>query len=407
MAEEFVITGIGMVCASGTGKETFWDTLINSRTGFKNITRFDTGGRNSHLGGEVPDFDLDAVFSPIKAFGDMPDRRFRRAADVSKYCLASSKLAIDDAGLDPYRWDGSKAGLVVGVTHCAINYSREFHTAMVREGPAAVSPSLFSDSVLNAPAGNVSIAFNIKGAIHTIVGGTPAGIDAIGFATRVMRNSNLDLCLVGCTEEIDSVVSDGYARFGLLSPNDGQDEGIKPFGIRRNGFVIGEGACVLVIERKKGAMERKAKIYAEIGMFDTAACITPGRFRDILKDIGNETAYISTGANGTAGDDIEAGVLQVLCDSGHGSKKPFIGNIKPVTGECFAAGSMLQIASAAMIIQKGIIPPSNIQTEGLDSKFRGLGKFNVSAVEMKINRAAISSIGLKEEGALLVLRGLH
>jgi len=92
MAEEFVITGIGMVCASGTGKETFWDALINSRTGLKNITRFDTGGRKSHLGGEVPDFDLDAVF---------PDRRFRRAADVSKYCLASSKLAIDDAGLDP------------------------------------------------------------------------------------------------------------------------------------------------------------------------------------------------------------------------------------------------------------------------------------------------------------------
>jgi len=92
MAEEFVITGIGMVCASGTGKEMFWDALINSRTGLKNITRFDTGGRKSHLGGEVPDFDLDAVF---------PDRRFRRAADVSKYCLASSKLAIDDAGLDP------------------------------------------------------------------------------------------------------------------------------------------------------------------------------------------------------------------------------------------------------------------------------------------------------------------
>ena len=398
MAEEFVITGIGMVCASGTGKEMFWDALINSRTGFKNITRFDTGGRKSHLGGEVPDFDLDAVF---------PDRRFRRAADVSKYCLASSKLAIDDAGLDPYIWDGSKAGLVVGVTHCAINYSREFHAAMVKEGPAAVSPSLFSDSVLNAPAGNVSIAFNIKGAIHTIVGGTPAGIDAIGFATRVMRNSNLDLCLVGGAEEMDSVVSDGYARFGLLSPNDGQHEGIKPFGIRRNGFVIGEGACVLVIERKKGAMERKAKIYAEIGMFDTAACVTTGRFRDVLKNIGDETAYISTGANGTAGDDIEARALQVLCNSGHGSEKPFIGSIKPVTGECFAAGSMLQIASAAMVIQKGIIPPSNIQTEGLDSKFRGLGRFNVSAVEMKINVAAISSIGLKEEGALLVLRGLH
>src|SRR3989304_2719124 len=120
MAEEFVITGIGMVCASGTGKEMFWDALINSRTGLKNIARFDTGGRKSHLGGEVPDFDLDAVF---------PDRRFRRAADVSKYCLASSKLAIDAAVGALLCCSAFAGGAGDGLARRVRNFSREFHTA--------------------------------------------------------------------------------------------------------------------------------------------------------------------------------------------------------------------------------------------------------------------------------------
>lgn len=414
MTEEFVITGIGIVSAAGIGKDAFWDALINGKSGLKKITRFDTRHKKNHFGGEVADFDLDAIFS---------DRRFRRVANISKYSLGSSKLAIDDAGLDPCKWDGTKVGLVVGVTHGAISYSREFHAALVKEGPINVSPMLFSDSVLNIAASNVSIAFSIKGAAHTIVGGIPAGLDAIAYAIKIMKNSCLDICLVGGAEEIDSIVFDTYARFGLLSPNtdigkmgrlrkfNPQDlvEGIKPFGINRNGFVIGEGACMLLIENKRAAVARGARIYAGLHGVKTTVHAISANLSGFSRDIcNNEDTYISTGANGTKNDIIEAEMLQSLYDRdqthAHSIKKPFIGNIKPIVGECFAAGSLMQAASAAMALYTGIIPPSNIRSIIQDSRFKDLGRFNPFPEKSEVKKALVSSIGLKGEGSFLILK---
>lgn len=403
MTEEFVITGIGIVSAAGIGKEAFWDALINGKSGLKKITRFDTRDKKSHFGGEVAGFDLDAIF---------PDRRFRRAANISKYCLGSSKLAIDDAGLDPCKWDGTKVGLVVGVTHGAISYSREFHAALVKEGPASVSPMLFSDSVLNIAASNVSIAFSIKGAAHTIVGGIPAGLDAIAYAIKIMENSCLDICLVGGAEEIDSIVFDTYARFGLLSPSTkiGKGaEGIKPFGADRNGFIIGEGACALAIEKKKTAVARGARIYADLHEVKTTVHAIPANLPDLFRNILNdEDTYISTGANGTKNDIIESGLLHSIYERdlthAHPIKKPFIGNIKPIVGECFAAGSLMQAASAAMVLYNGIIPPSTIRFKIQDPRFKDLGRFNPFPEKSEVKKALVSSIGLKGEGSFLILK---
>lgn len=391
MTDEFVITGIGVISPAGIGKDAFWDAVLSGKSGLKEITCFDTALHKSHLGGEIKGFDLDAVFSPIEAFGDIPDKRFRRAANISRYALASSKLAIDDAGLDSNKWDDAKAGIVVGVTHGAINYSREFHAALIKEGSLAASPMLFSDSVLNAPAGNVSIAFNIKGAAHTIIGGASVGLDVIAYAIKTMQNNNLDVCIAGGAEEIDSLVFDSYARFKLLSPNNGKKEGIKPFGIDRNGFIIGEGACMIILEKKKSAIERGARIYAEIGSVNTIKSC------NVFKDVSADNIYISTGANGTENDRIEAELLQ-----GISAKKSFIGNIKLITGECFAAGSLMQTALAAMVIDKGIIPPSIIDYDLIPEM--GWAGFNHSMEKTEIKTAIVSSIGLEGKGSFLVLK---
>ncbi|HBR16060.1 MAG: hypothetical protein A3G39_08745 [Deltaproteobacteria bacterium RIFCSPLOWO2_12_FULL_43_16] len=399
MSEEFVITGIGVVSPAGIGKEAFWDSLINCKAGIKDIRCFDTKNKKSRLGGEIRDFDLDAV---------LPDKRFRRAANVSKYCLASAKFAIDDAGLDSTKWDGTKVGLVVGVTHSAINYSREFHAALVKEGPLSASPMIFSDSVLNAPAGNTSIAFNVKGATHTIVGGVPAGLHAISYAIKIMKMSNLDMCLVGGAEELDSLVFDTYSRFGLLSPGDRfqiypqgeQGEGMKPFAIDRNGFVIGEGACVLMLEKKKAAIERKATIYAAISSIHTAMSLTTENCSGICNDIPDAAGiYLSTGANGTANDSTEAKILKKeIAKNG----KPYIGNIKPIVGECFAASGIMQAASAAIVLCKGVIPPSTIR-HNLIPEIQWV-RFNRFEEKVKIKTAIVSSIGLEGEGSFLTLK---
>jgi len=382
MSSEYVITGIGMVSPIGIGISAFWDALFTGRTGIKEIQGFDAKGRRSHLGAEINSDDIDTVFS---------DKRFRRAANISKYCLAAVGLAIEDSGFNPSGWDPARVGLVVGVTHGPVNYTREFHAVLVREGALSASPALFSDAVLNAPAGNVSIAFNIKGASHTIAGGIPAGIDAIHYARRIMDNNNLDVCIAGGAEEIDAVVFDTYARFGLLSPNKKGKEGIKPFASDRNGFIMGEGACMLVLEKKETAVKRGATVYA--GISDTGS------------DVDNKIIYAVTGANGTGKDVLEADRLKSLFSEN--TKNPanvFAGNIKPLTGECFAAGSAMQVASAAMALHKGVIPPSNIG----DSLIKGMDwcVSNTKAEVVKADMALVSSAGLEGNCSLLYLMRL-
>ena len=388
MSCEYVITGIGIVSPIGIGNPVFWDALLAGRTGIKEIKSFDTGGQRSRLGAEINTDDIDAVFS---------DKRFRRAAKISKYCLAAADMAIKDSGLNPSVWDPAKAGLVVGVTHGAMNYTRDFHTALIREGALSASPMFFSDSVLNAPAGNASIAFNIKGAAHTIAGGIPAGIDAIDYAIRVMRNNNLDVCIAGGAEEIDALVFDSYARFRLLSPNNRGKEGIKPFASDRNGFVTGEGACMLVLEKKEAAVKRGAVLYAGISDakdFDNHVpeCFYRGKI-----------IYAVTGANGTGKDVVEADILKsLLSGNNKNAAKVFVGNIKPLTGECFSAGSAMQSGAAAMALHKGIIPPSTIG-DGLIKEMDWC-RPNTKEEEVKADMALISSIGFEGSGSLLVLK---
>ncbi|MEK7828895.1 MAG: beta-ketoacyl synthase N-terminal-like domain-containing protein [Deltaproteobacteria bacterium] len=382
MSCEYVITGIGIVSPIGIGNPVFWDALLAGRTGIKEIKSFNTEGHRSRLGAEINTDDIDAVFS---------DKRFRRAAKISKYCLAAADMAIKDSGLNPSVWDPAKAGLVVGVTHGAMNYTRDFHTALIREGALSASPMFFSDSVLNAPAGNASIAFNIKGAAHTIAGGIPAGIDAIDYAIRVMRNNNLDVCIAGGAEEIDALVFDSYARFRLLSPNNRGKEGIKPFASDRNGFVTGEGACMLVLEKKEAAVKRGAILYAVISD---------------VRDFDNKIIYAVTGANGTGKDVVEAGILKaLLAGNNKNAARVFVGNIKPLTGECFAAGSAMQAASAAMALHKGIIPPSTIG-EGLIKEMDWC-RPNTKEEEVKADMALISSVGFEGSGSLLYLMRLY
>lgn len=401
---EYVITGIGIVSPIGIGKSEFWDSILSSKSGIKDITISnafsdisDTDksiyGHKSMLGGEICHAALDNIFS---------DRRFRRAANISKYCIAASGLAIRDSGLDFSGWDPEKIGLTVGVTHGAMNYTREFHTALVREGALAASPMFFSDSVLNAPAGNASIAFNIKGASHTIAGGITSGIDAIDYAINVMRNNNLDICIAGGAEELDPLVMDSYAKFNLLSPNNRGKAGIKPFAYNRNGFIAGEGACMFVVEKKDSAVKRKANIYA--GIYKIIPVKKDMALSTIVsEDFHNKSIYAVSCANGTGIDVVEAGILKALLASiNKDYSKAFVGNIKPLTGECFAAGSAMQAAAAAMALYNGIMPPSTL-TDGLIREMDWY-RPNTKAENVKADIAIVTSIGFEGRGSLLVLK---
>lgn len=378
MSSGIVITGIGAVSPAGFGAKALWEALTHGQPLFKEIPLPLPKGR-SRLG---------AAISGIDDF--LGDRRFRRAANISKFTVAAIRLALQDAGLDPANWNGFEAGLVTAVTHGAISLTREFHEGLVTGGPAAASPVLFSDSVLNAPAGNASIAFNIRGASHTVVGDLSAGIMAVSTAIKTMRRGNIKVCIAGGAEELDPVVRGVYERLKLLSPQRGKEESMTPFADAHSGFIAGEGACFLTLEDKAAALNRKARIYAEISSvrntLDGAGQLDTDADGEII---------IMAGANGTYADVIEGRALQRLFEKS--ASVPRLCCIKPVIGESFAAAGMMQAAAAAMSIHNGFSLPS--LTDGVK-----WARLNKTGEPVAIKTAVVSSAGFNDNGGILVLK---
>ncbi len=343
MQHDIVITGIGAITPAGAGKEAFWEAVKNGRQCFAESERIASKGLKGRLCAPVSDAD-----------SALSDRRFRRAADISKYALVAVKEAVADARLDLSKQDPARIGLVMGVTHGAINFTREFHAGFVKDGVAGASPMLFSDSVLNAPAGNVSIALNIKGPTHTIVGDSNAGFSALSYGLKLLEHGNVDVCFIGGAEELDPVIAGAYEKLRLRAPNDAAAEDIRPFAPDKNGFIIGEGACVLAIERMETAVKRGARIYARVASADyfaeaqKAASLAPG--------FNGADVLVSSGANGTGFDEFEATLLSTALKDA-ASMRLFC--LKRLFGESFAASGVMQTAAAALAINLSVAPPPN------------------------------------------------
>ncbi|MCC6326642.1 MAG: hypothetical protein DCC43_00725 [Candidatus Brocadia sp.] len=206
--EKLVLTGVGMVTSMGIGKEQFWNNVVNGSSGIKRLTKFPT--THETYCGEISDFHFDVSIS---------DNRFRRAADISKYTLTAVNLAISDAGTKTL--DDKDTALVVGITHGALNYAQAFHKALVMEGVDDISPIHFSDSVLNAPAGNVSIGFGIKGPIHTLVGGATTAIKAAMLASQMLSSGVVSKSIVVSSDELNELSLSCYSRMGLHTLSEG------------------------------------------------------------------------------------------------------------------------------------------------------------------------------------------
>lgn len=388
MRNEIVITGIGAITPAGAGKDAFWEAIKNGRQCFVESERIASKGLNGRLCAPVSGVD-----------SALSDRRFRRAADISKYALLAVKEAVVDAVLDAAKLDPRRTGLVMGVTHGAINFTREFHAGFVKDGIAGASPMSFSDSVLNAPAGNVSIALNIKGPTHTIVGDSNAGFSALSYGLKLLEHGSIDVCLVGGTEELDPVIAGAYDKLRLKSPNDGGTEDIRPFASDKNGFIIGEGACVLTLEREETAVKRGAKIYAGVegaDFFvearDSAALASGFAGKDVL---------VSSGANGTRFDGFEATLLSTAMKDAQTAR---LFCLKRLLGEAFAASGVMQTAAAALALNLSVAPPSKISYP-LSHELSG-AVCAATAQSVKADMAIASGAGTKGAGYMVTLRRL-
>jgi 3-oxoacyl-[acyl-carrier-protein] synthase II len=360
--DEIVITGIGVISACGIGREAFWQSCLQGRTGIAPIRSFDTSAYPSHLGAEARDFNP-------KDF--MPSLKYRRMSRVSRLAVAASIEALRDAAWQGSPQSSTSTGVVIGTGYGSTSQTDDFFVGMLREGPEGANPSLFPDTVPNAAAGQVSIYHGVKGPNTTFSHNEVSGEQALAYGYRLLREGRADTVLAGGGDEMSAVLFHSFAAIRALSPGRGLEEGMRPFDRRRNGRVLGEGAAILVLERKTRARERGAKIYGSL-----AACASTGAPVGINRyEVGAQQMarsikgllqaaqisppqidYVSAAANSTEELD-RAEALAIHQALGEASRSISVSSLKGHIGD-FCASGALRAAALLLSMRDGKIPPT-------------------------------------------------
>ncbi len=353
-----VITGLGIISPVGTGRDAFWESLREGRTGFRPISLFDASPFPVRMAGEIPDFD------PIAHLGKKGLRELDRS---TRLICSAAKLALDDARLVITEDNSGRTGVSIGATFGSLSSISRFDRVGLTEGPRFVNPSHFPNTVINSPASQVSIRFGIKGFNTTVSSGFCAGLDSLVYACDFLRLGRADVVLAGAVEELCEELFRGFQLLGCLSGHDGSEPLCCPFDARRNGVLLAEGAAVIVAEDDAAARARGADILAEVLGYGSAFCSEDrsgdGLQRAIMHALGDadclpgDIDYVSSCANSTqACDRIETAALRKIF--GERSSSIPVSSVKSMLGESFSASASLSLASAIGVIRDGIIPPT-------------------------------------------------
>jgi len=361
-----VVTGIGVITSTGIGKEVFWLGLKEGRSGLKPVSLFNTTTCRSKLAGEISDFDPAPILGP---------KGLRNLDRTTLLVMCASKLALNDADImSPISEEQTDFfGVSLGSTMGSVWSISEFDKTALREGPRAVNPALFPNTVINSPASHISIKFNIQGFNSTISTGFCSSLDAIFYASNMMSLYDYKIVLTGGVEELCEQTYKGFHKIGHLAGSRPRKAEINcPFDKRRNGIVMGEGACIFVLEEHDHAVQRKAKIYAEILGYGT--CFDPksrniyhpkaeGATEAIRLSLKNaelneeKIDYISAAANST----LDCDVMETRAIKNIFGRRAYdipLSSIKSMIGDTFSASGAMNVAASIGAIQGGFMPPT-------------------------------------------------
>ena len=390
MKRRVVITGVGPVTPIGTGKETFWNNLIAGKSGVGIITRFDPTDFDVKIAGEVKNFE----------YADYMDKKEGKRMDrVTHFAVAAAKLAVEDAKLDLEKINQVRAGVCVGSGIGGIETFVEQTTKYVEKGPSKISPFFIPMEIPNMPAGQISIALGFKGPNTAIVTACATGTNCIGDAFRTIQYGDADVMIAGGTEAaISPVAVAGFANMKALSTNNEHPEKAScPFDKKREGFVMGEGAGVVVLEELEHAKARGAHIYAEIcgyGMTADAYHITapdpsgemPAACMQAAVDDASvkpeEVDYINAHGTSTHRNDLNETLAAKKVFGEHAYKMAISSN-KSMLGHLLGAAGGVEAIATVLTIQNGVIPPT-INYEDVDLE-EGLDLDYVPNVARKAN----------------------
>lgn len=410
MNKRVVITGIGVVSPIGTGKEAYFKSLKEGVVGIDRITSFDTTGYATQIAAEVRDFD------PLLYIQDKKDAR--RMDRFIQFAIASSKMALDDSGIDLTKIDAERFGVILGSGIGGINMLETEHKKLLEKGPDRISPFLIPMMIINMASGAVSIQFGAKGPNYTVVTACASSTNAIGDAFKVIQRGDADLCLTGGTEAaITPIGVAGFCSLKAMSTrNDDPKTASRPFDQDRDGFIMGEGSGMLLIESYEHAIARGAHIYAEIagyGMSADAFHITmpapngeggARAMKNALKDAGIEPEAIDyINAHGTStpyNDKFETMAIKSVFQK-HAYDLT-VSSTKSMTGHLLGAAGAVEAIACVLAVTEDFVPATmniqNIDPE-LDLDYApNAGKHRV------VNYALSNSLGFGGHNATIIIK---
>jgi 3-oxoacyl-[acyl-carrier-protein] synthase II len=365
MHRRVVISGLGPITPIGIGAEGLWEGLQRRRSAVATITRFDPSPFRTHIGAEVGDFHA----------GDfIEERRVRRLDRYSQFALAASRLALEDAGLDLAREDRDRVGAMMGTALGGVAYGEEQHERFRDGGVRAVDPALALMVFAGAGSCNIAIEFGCTGPNSTNGMSCASGTIAVGDAFRAIQRGDADVMLAGGAEAPLAPLTFGaFAIIRAMSTRNGDPAAAsRPFDLGRDGFVMGEGAAVLVLEERGRALARGAPVYAELlgyGLTNDAHHMTAPRpdgrqaaraMQLALGEAGvapHELGYVNAhGSSTPLNDPTETGAIrQVLGD--HAGRIPVSGT-KGYYGHALGASGAIEAAICSLAFRRGWLPPT-------------------------------------------------
>ncbi len=409
MKQRVVITGLGAITPIGIGKEEFWSSLISGKSGIDKITRFDAAAYSTQIAGEVKNFDPTQVIDKKEA---------KRMDRFTQFSICASHLAIKDANLDLTKENLDRIGCYIGTGIGGIETLHDQYKVLFEKGPGRISPFFVPMMIANMGAGQTSIFFGLKGPSTCIVSACATGTNSIGDAFKVIQRGDADIMIAGGSEAaISPAAVAGFCSMKALSVrNDEPQKASRPFDQDRDGFVMGEGAGVVVLETLEHALARGAHIYAEMIGYGTNADayhITAPAPEGVqaalcmslaIQDAGltpNDVDYINAHGTSTPLNDKNETLAIKRLFNDHAYKLA-ISSIKSMTGHLLGAAGGIECIATALTIENSIIPPT-INYENAEPEL-DLDYVPNQARTKSVNVAISNSFGFGGHNATIMLK---
>jgi 3-oxoacyl-[acyl-carrier-protein] synthase II len=405
------VTGVGLVSPLGIGNRENWDPLVAGKSGVGPITRFDASVLTCRIAGEVKGFDPSLYIEK---------KEIKKMDTFIHYAMAAAHFAMEDSALPVNDENRERIAVVIGSGIGGLPIIEETQKNYLQRGPRVISPFFITALIANEAAGNVSIRYGLKGPNLTTVTACTTGAHAVGEAYRMIQYSDADAAIAGGTESVITPLAvGGFAVMRALSTrNDEPERASRPWDRDRDGFVIGEGAGLVVLEEMEAAKKRGARIYAELvgyGMSGDAYHIAappedgdgPARvMKNALADAriaAEQVGYIN--AHGTStplGDKVETIAIKMVF--GEHAKKLAVSSTKSSTGHLLGAAGGLETAIVALALHHGVLPPTiNYETPDPECD---LDYVPNQARQVQVEYALSNSFGFGGTNGCLVLKAV-